>query len=108
MRRSRPNDRRSRHGSVCASEFLPEVWAADEPIQALRRQITRRNHIVWQRSTLKNIIPSILHAHLAPSCPHADLCGAKGRVWRVEQVVQRTCDPQSRGICASSTGSKRT
>ena len=30
--------------------FLPEVWIPDEPAQALRRQITRRNRIVRQRS----------------------------------------------------------
>jgi transposase len=70
-----------------ASGFLPEVWVPDEPTQALRRQVTRRNQIVWQRSRLKNIIQSILHSHLIPSCPHADLCGTKGRAWLVEQVV---------------------
>jgi transposase len=70
-----------------ASGFLPEVWIADEPTQALRRQVTRRNQIVRQRSRLKNIIQSILHGHLIPSCPHADLCGAKGRAWLVDQVV---------------------
>ena len=47
-----------------ASGFLPEVWIADGPTQALRRQVTRRNQIVRQRSRLKNIIQSILHAHL--------------------------------------------
>lgn len=62
-----------------ASGFLPEVWVPDEPTQALRRQVTRRNQIVRQRSRLKNIVQSILHSHLIPSCPHADLCGAKGR-----------------------------
>jgi transposase len=70
-----------------ASGFLPEVWIPDEPTQALRRQVTRRNQIVRQRSRLKNIIQSILHAHLIPSCPHADLCGAKGRTWLNEQIV---------------------
>jgi Transposase len=60
-----------------ASGFLPEVWIADEPTQALRRQVTRRNQIVRQRSRLKNIIQSILHAHLIPSCPHQNLCGPK-------------------------------
>ena len=60
-----------------ASGFLPEVWIPDEPTQALRRQVTRRNQIVRQRSRLKNIIQSILHSHLIPSCPHADLCGAR-------------------------------
>ena len=70
-----------------ASGFLPEVWIPDEPTQALRRQVTRRNQIVRQRSRLKNIIQSILHSHLIPSCPHADLCGASGRAWLLEQVV---------------------
>lgn len=70
-----------------ASGFLPEVWIPDEPTQALRRQVTRRNQIVRQRSRLKNIIQSILHGHLIPSCPHADLCGAKGRAWLTEQIV---------------------
>jgi len=70
-----------------ASGFLPQVWVPDEPTQALRRQVTRRNQIVRQRSRLKNIIQSILHSHLIPSCPHVDLCGAKGRAWLVEQVV---------------------
>jgi len=46
-----------------ASGFLPEVWIADEPTQALRRQVTRRNQILRQRTRLKNIMQSILHAH---------------------------------------------
>jgi len=70
-----------------ASGFLPEVWIPDEPTQALRRQVTRRNQIVRQRSRLKNVIQSILHSHLIPSCPHADLCGTKGRSWLSEQIV---------------------
>ena len=70
-----------------ASGFLPEVWIPDEPTQALRRQVTRRNQVVRQRSRLKNVIQSILHSHLIPSCPHADLCGAKGRSWLNEQIV---------------------
>ena len=41
-----------------ASGFLPEVWIPDEPTQALRRQATRRNQIVRQRSRLKNLIQS--------------------------------------------------
>jgi transposase len=70
-----------------ASGFLPEVWIPDEPTQALRRQVTRRNQIVRQRSRLKNIIQSILHSHLIPSCPHADLCGASGRAWLFHQIL---------------------
>src|ERR1044072_3908938 len=70
-----------------ASGFLPQVWVPDEPTQALRRQVTRRNQIVRQRSRLKNVIQSILHSHLIPSCPHADLSGSKGRAWLADQVV---------------------
>ncbi len=70
-----------------ASGFLPEVWIPDQPTQALRRQVTRRNQIVRQRSRLKTIIQSILHSHLIPSCPHADLCGASGRAWLFHQVL---------------------
>jgi transposase len=69
------------------SGFLPEVWIADAATQALRRQVTRRNQIVRQRSRLKNIIQSILHAHLIPACPHQDLCGPKGRAWLSEQIL---------------------
>ena len=70
-----------------ASGFLPEVWIPDETTQALRRQVTRRNQIVRQRTRLKNIIQSILHAHLIPACPAADLCGSKGRAWLSKQVL---------------------
>jgi transposase len=70
-----------------ASGFLPEVWVPDEPTQALRRQVTRRNQIVRQRSRLKTIIQSILHSRLIPSCPHADLCGEAGRFDQSQKLV---------------------
>lgn len=70
-----------------ASGFLPEVWIADPCTQALRRQVTRRNQIVRQRSRLKNIIQSILHAHLIPPCPAADLFNRKGRAWLAMQPL---------------------
>jgi transposase len=70
-----------------ASGFLPEVWIPDERTLALRRQVTRRNQLVRQRSRLKNIVPSSLHAHLVPPCPAADLFGPKGRAWLVQQEL---------------------
>jgi transposase len=70
-----------------ASGFPPEVWIADEATQALRQQVTRRNQVVRQRSRLKNIIQSILHAHLIPACPATDRCGPKGRAWLSEQTL---------------------
>jgi transposase len=70
-----------------ASGFLPEVWVPDEQTQALRRQVTRRNQLVRQRTRLKNIVQSILDSHLVPPCPTADLFGPKGRAWLVAQLL---------------------
>jgi transposase len=64
-----------------ASGFLPEVWTPDPETAALRRQVTRRSQIARQRTRLKNMIQAILHAHLVPSCPHADILSRKGRAW---------------------------
>ncbi|MER9638777.1 transposase [Mesorhizobium sp. M0228] len=61
-----------------ASGFLPEVWVPDPGTLALRRQVTRRTRLVRQRSRLKNLIQSILHAHLIPPCPHGNLVGISG------------------------------
>jgi transposase len=68
-----------------ASGFLPEVWVADERTQAIRRRVTRRTQLVRQRTRLKNVVQSILHAHLVPPCPHQDLFGKSGRAWLAGQ-----------------------
>ncbi|MDP8908162.1 MAG: IS110 family transposase [Chloroflexota bacterium] len=70
-----------------ASGFLPEVWVPDERTEALRRQVSRREQLVRQRTRLKNIVQSILHAHLVPPCPHADLFGPSGRAWLAKQIL---------------------
>jgi transposase len=70
-----------------ASGFLPEVWVPDERAGALRRQVSRREQLVRQRTRLKNIVQSVLHAHLVPPCPHADLFGASGRAWLAAQAL---------------------
>ena len=70
-----------------ASGFLPEVWIPNEHTLSLRRQVTRRTQIVRQRARLKTIAQSILHAHLVPPCPHADLFGPKGRAWLLAQPL---------------------
>ena len=68
-----------------ASGFLPEVWVPDARTEAMRRQVTRRTQLVRQRTRLKNIVQSILHAHLVPPCPHGDLFGKAGRGWLAGQ-----------------------
>lgn len=70
-----------------ASGFLPEVWVPDQRTMRLRRQVTRRNQVVRQRVRLKTMIQAILHAHLVPQCPHADIAGPKGRVWLMAQLL---------------------
>jgi transposase len=70
-----------------ASGFLPEVWISDEATHGLKRQVTRRTQIVRQRTRLKTIVQSILHAHLVPPCPHADLFGPRGRAWLLAQTL---------------------
>ncbi|MCP2079698.1 UNVERIFIED_ORG: transposase [Methylorubrum zatmanii] len=70
-----------------ASGFLPEVWIPDEATLALRRQVTRRTQIVRQRTRLKTMVQSILHSHLVPPCPHADLFGPRGRTWLLAQPL---------------------
>jgi transposase len=68
-----------------AAGFLPEVWVPDDQTLAMRRQVTRRNQLVRQRVVLKNLIQSVLHAHLVPPCPHMNLTGARGRAWLSRQ-----------------------
>ena len=82
-----------------ASGFLPEVWIPDEATLSLRRQVTRRTQIVRQRARLKVIAQSILHTHLVPPCPHADLFGARGRAWLLAQALPADeCDAVARHL----------
>jgi transposase len=55
------------------------VWIADEQIQALRRQVARRAHIVRRRTRLKDQLQAILQRNLVPRPPVADQFGIKGR-----------------------------
>ena len=72
---------------LLAADYLPSVWVADEQTQALRRQVSRRAHIVRQRTRLKNQVQAILQRNLAPRCPAADLFGVKGRCWLADQSL---------------------
>jgi transposase len=70
---------------LLAADYLPSVWLPDEDTLALRRRVTRRAHIVRQRTRLKNQVQAILARNLVPRCPAADLFGLKGRRWLAEQ-----------------------
>ena len=45
---------------LLAADFLPPVWLPDERTRSLRRQVTRRAHLVRQRTRIKNQIHAIL------------------------------------------------
>ena len=73
--------------SLRAADFLPEVWLPDAQTERLRRLVTRRDQVVRHRTRIKNEVHAILHAHLVPRCPHADLFGGRGRAWLERQVM---------------------
>lgn len=67
--------------SLRAADFLPKVWLPDVETERMRRLVARRNQVVRHRTRVKNEVHAILHAHLVPPCPHADLFGRLGRLW---------------------------
>lgn len=73
--------------SLHAAGFLPEVWVPTPETERRRRQVARRNQVVRHRTRIKNEVQSILHAHLVPRCPHADLFGRLGREWLKRQAL---------------------
>lgn len=73
--------------SLRAANFLPEIWLPDAETERLRRLVARRNQVVRHRTRIKNEVHAILHAHLIPPCPHAELFGRLGRIWLSGQAV---------------------
>jgi transposase len=66
--------------SLHAAGYLPQIWTPDAETERKRRLVARRYQVVRHRTRLKNEVHSILHAHLIPKCPHADLFNS----WLVE------------------------
>jgi hypothetical protein len=73
--------------SLHAAGYLPEIWTPDAATERMRRLAARRFQIVRHRTRIKNEVHSILHAHLIPRCPHADLFSGVGRAWLLRQPV---------------------
>ena len=73
--------------SLYAAGYLPEIWTPDAATERMRRLVARRYQVVRHRTRLKNEIHAILHAHLIPRCPHADLFNRRGRDWLARQPV---------------------
>jgi transposase len=72
---------------LLAADFLPPVWLPDERTRSLRRQVTRRAHLVRQRTRIKNQVHAILARNLAPTPPVCDLFGRTGRHWLSRQAL---------------------
>ena len=51
------------------------------------RLVARSNQIVRRRTRIKNEVHAVLHAHLIPPCPHANIIGVSGRRWLRQQVL---------------------
>lgn len=70
-----------------AAGYLPAIWTPDARTERLRRLVARRYQIVRHRTRIKNEVHAILHAHLIPRCPHADLFNGRGRAWLERQPL---------------------
>jgi transposase len=70
-----------------AAGYLPEIWTPDAETERMRRLVARRYQVVRHRTRLKNEVHAILHAHLIPKCPHADLFNRRGRDWLSRQPL---------------------
>ena len=73
--------------SLQAAGYLPEIWTPDAATERMRRLVARRYQVVRHRTRIKNEVHAILHAHLIPKCPHADLFNQRGRDWLARQPV---------------------
>ncbi|WP_197486440.1 IS110 family transposase [Sphingobium sp. EP60837] len=73
--------------SLYAAGYLPEIWTPDAATERMRRLVARRFQIARHRTRIKNEVHSVLHAHLIPRCPHADLFSGVGRAWLLRQPV---------------------
>ncbi|WP_275174756.1 transposase [Bradyrhizobium sp. CSS354] len=79
--------------SLQASGYMPQIWTPDAETERKRRLVGRRYQVMRHRTRLKNEVHSILHAHLIPKCPDADLSTPAGRAWLAAQQLlddQRT------------------
>ncbi|WP_245473692.1 IS110 family transposase [Bradyrhizobium zhanjiangense] len=74
--------------SLQAAGYLPQIWTPHAETDRKRRLVARRYQVARHRTRLKNEVHSILHAHLIPKCPHADLFNARGRAWLVTRQLR--------------------
>jgi len=79
---------------LLAAGFLAEVWTPDEPTRVRRRLISRRMHLVRQRTREKNQVHAVLQRQLKRRPPMTDVFGVKGRIWLSDQCRLLPIDEQ--------------
>lgn len=94
--------------SLHAAGYLPEIWTPDAATERMRGLTARRYQVVRHRTRIKNEVHAILHAHLIPKCPHADLFNGRGRAWLMRQPVRTMNVLQSSGMFVNWIGLPRT
>lgn len=67
-------------GQLLRCDYLPGVWAADEPTRRLRQTVARRTALVQDRAAVKNRIHSALAGELI-AVPTARLYDKSGLQW---------------------------
>ena len=88
MRTSRPTRSMPVFWRRCGPPtFCPRSGLPDADTERRRRLVARRNQVVRHRTRIKNEVHAILHAHLVPPCPHAELFGRLGRIWLSRQII---------------------
>ena len=91
--------------SLHAAGYLPEIWTPDAATERMRRLVARRYQVVRHRTRIKNEVHAILHAHLIPKCPHADLFNERGRDWLAAPAgTGRRAGRDRRAMSANWTG----
>lgn len=83
--------------SLRAAGYLPEIWTPDVATERKRRLVARRYQVVRHRTRLKNEVHAILHAHLIPKCPRADLFNGPrpGYGWCANRCPMTNAAPSS-------------
>jgi transposase len=88
---------------LLAADFLPPVWLPDARTRALRRQVTRRAHLVRQRTRIKNQVHAILARNLARRLRSATCSAAPGGTGSLAKTCPPTNAPRWPRCCASWT-----
>jgi transposase len=77
----------SKLASLHAAGDLPEILAPAPAVERMCRLVARRHRVVRHRARIQNEVHAVLHAHLTPKCPHADLLNRPGREWLAGQPL---------------------